>query len=749
MKAKIKRSRDMDQIKKAFESFKNEIESKEKRKIFDFEEFLGLTRVDPRRVLRNIFQLFHDMVKTYVDAGEDEYPDDPENIGFVKYDCSKLFVEGMDNPFFADRLFANRFIRQVEALRQGSQQNRIYVFEGPSGCGKSTFLNNLLQKFEEYTSTREGQNFEISWEIDENLLVSGSSSRENIGIASFRKKIEVPCPSHDHPILIIPKNYRVEFVDKLLSETPAEIRRKISHAKEYEWIFKEEVCTICKSLFWTLFDKLGSLDKVLSSVKVRPYQFDRRLGEGISIFNPGDKPIKETCLTDKQIQEKLDQIFEANRVKYVFSPLARTNNGIYILMDIKSCNKERLLDLHNVISEGVHKVNGAIEERINSLFLALMNPEDRKDLETEKTESFQGRIRYLKIPYVMEPATEVKIYRSIFGDDIDSHFLPRVLENFARIIISSRMNTACKPLEEWIKNLSKYKKYCDEYGLLLRMEIYSGIIPTWLSEEDKKQFTARMRRKLIAGAENEGDQGFSGRESIRLFGEFFSFYDSKPTLIGMDNVVDYFKHKIGSERRDKNIPKNFINSLVDWYDYLILGEVKESLYFYNKKQIQEDILNYLCAVNYDPGNKVTCKYTGKKIEVTIDFLKLIGSYVSGKQMSDSDALNFAEDIQQKYIKIIAQDPGKDMTETELYQELLGSYVKNLKERVLQPFVENKSFQEAVKSFGTAEFRTFDTRLKEHVQRLIKNLVAKSGYTEQAAKEICLYVLDKELAKKFS
>lgn len=737
----------MSQIRKTFESFKKDIESKEKRKILEFEEFLELAKSNPERVLRNIFQLFHDMVKTYVGEGKDEYPDDPENIGFVKYDCSKLFVEGMDNPFFADRLFANRFIRQVEALRQGSQQNRIYVFEGPSGCGKSTFLNNLLRKFEEYTSTPEGQNFEIFWELDENLI--SGCNRENITIASCRKKIEVPCPSHDHPILIIPKNYRVEFMDKLLSEAPAEIRRRISHTKEYEWIFREEVCTICKSLFWTLFDKLDSLDKVLSTIKVRPYQFDRRLGEGISIFNPGDKPIREACLTDKQIQEKLDQIFEANRVKYIFSPLARTNNGIYILMDIKSHNKERLLDLHNVISEGVHKVNGAIEERINSLFLALMNPEDREDLETEKTESFQGRIWYLKIPYVMEPSTEVKIYRSIFGEDIDLHFLPRVLENFARIIISSRMNTECKPLEEWIKNLSKYKKYCDEYGLLLRMEIYSGIIPTWLSEEDKKQFTAKARRKLIAGAENEGNKGFSGRESIRLFGEFFSLYGSKPNLINMDNVVDYFKHKIGSDLRDKNIPKNFINSLVDWYDYLILGEVKEALYFYNKKQIQEDILNYLCAVNYDIGNKITCKYTGKKFEVTLDFLKLTGSYISGKQMSDKDAFNFAEDIQQKYIKIIAQDPGKDMTETELYQELFNAYVKNLKEKVLQPFIENKSFREAVKSYGAAEFKTFDTRLKEHVQRLIKNLVAKFGYTEQGAKEICLYVLDKELAKKFS
>ena len=110
--------------------------------------------------------------------------------------------------------------------------------------------------------------------------------------------------------MLIPKNYRVEFLDELLGKEMTEIKHKISSEKEYEWIFRDEVCTICKSLFWALFDKLGSLDKVLKMVKVRPCKFDRRLGEGISVFNPGDKqPEKEIVYADKQIQEKLNGLF--------------------------------------------------------------------------------------------------------------------------------------------------------------------------------------------------------------------------------------------------------------------------------------------------------------------------------------------------------------------------------------------------------------------------------------------------------
>lgn len=726
----------MSETEKALEFLRGEIEKKEKRAILSFEEYCNTVKKEPQLFLRSIFQLFHDMIKTYVGEGIDEYPDDPESIGFVKYDCSKIFVEGAGNPFFADRLFANRFVRQAESLRQGSQQNRIYVYEGPYGCGKSTFLNNLLCAFEKYTDTKQGQGFEIFWEIE----MGG-------------EKVEVLCPSHDCPLLIIPKQYRVGFLDRLLSDQKlTEFKHNLSQDKEYLWVFESGVCTICKSLFWILFDKLGSLDKVLSMVKARTYKFDRSLGEGISVFNPGDKPpssMREVFLTDDQIQKRLNKIFGASVVKYVFSKHAKTNNGIYVLMDVKSYNKDRILELHNIISEGVHKV-GEIEEHINSLFFALMNPEDKKNIEEEKAaESLQGRIQYNSIRYVMEVPTEVRIYRDTFGDHIDVRFLPRVLENFARVIISSRMNIASKPLEEWMGDVKKYKKYCDEYGLLLRMEIYGGVIPQWLSDEDRKKFTAKVRRKMIAEAEKEGNNGFSGRESIKLFGDFFSRYSGRPGLINMGNVVDFFKHKIDKEIRNERIPQNFINSLVNWYDYVVLDEVKKSLYFYNEKQISEDVLHYLCAVNYDLGNKVKCKFTGKEIEVTIDFLKLFGGFFIGREMNNEEALICARSVQQKYTEIIAQEPGQEIIETELYKELFLAYVKNIKERIVQPFLKNDSFREAVKAFGGESFETFDTRLREHINYMIANLVEKFNYTEQGAKEICLYVIDRKLAEKFS
>ncbi|MCK5226699.1 MAG: serine protein kinase PrkA, partial [Desulfobulbaceae bacterium] len=153
----------MSNLREAMNKLCRGLSEEEQHPPIPFEEYVKLLVNDPIRQIRNVFQAFYDMIHFYIGEGEDEYPDDPESIHYVDYDCYKLFVEELDHPFFADRLFANRLVNLVEALRVGAQQNKIYVFEGPHGSGKSTFLNNLLLKFENYVNSEEGTRYETVW----------------------------------------------------------------------------------------------------------------------------------------------------------------------------------------------------------------------------------------------------------------------------------------------------------------------------------------------------------------------------------------------------------------------------------------------------------------------------------------------------------------------------------------------------------------------------------------------------------
>ena len=733
-----------------------------------FRDFLGALTKNPSVVIRNVFQTFHDMVRAFVGEGSDEYPDDPESINYVCYDCSGLFVDGADRPFFADRLFANRLISHVESMRRGSQQNKIYIFEGPHGSGKSTFLNNLLRRFEEYTNTAEGHRFETVWRLDRNLL---GTPAERSTLTVFQKLldmeqssadaqyetikrqtpfalaedfIEVGCPSHDHPLLMIPKNQRRDFLDELLENDS--FKWKLFTDKEYEWVFKDNPCTICTSLYKALLDKVGSPGKVFDMIFARPYVFSRRIGEGISVFSPGDKPMRRTVLTNEILQGRINGIFkDSNQVRYTFSRYAKTNNGIYALMDIKSHNTERLIELHNIISEGVHKVED-IEENVTSLFLALMNPEDKKNI--AEFQSFSDRIEYIKIPYVLDINTEVEIYRNIFGRHIDDSFLPRVLHNFARVIVGSRIRTPPEAMLEWIGDARKYSSYCDKDLLLLKMEIYTGYIPPWLGEEDRKQLTFKRRKKIIGESETEGDHGFSGRDSIKIFNEFYSAYAKAEKLITMADLCKFFK-KVCKEYNEP-VPEGFMDSLLGNYDYTVLQEVKESLYDYNEEQIAREIKNYLFAINFEDDAVETCKFTGDRIHITEEFLAGIESKLLDTTAGKTQQLAFRRDTQREYTtRTLTQEilvEGLDITETGLYASLHERYIHNLKEKVLDPMLGNENFRRAVKDYDTEEFKTYDKKIRSGVEFLINNLCSKFGYTQVGAREVCIYVIDSQLGK---
>ena len=125
----------MEYIDQAMRKLDESHEAQEEGATISFAEFLVKLRRKPYPLVRNVFQVFHDMVKTGVGEGYDEYPDDPESIHFIAYDFGPLLVDGSDQPFFTDRIFANRLMNMVEAFKGGAQQNKIYIFDGPPGCG--------------------------------------------------------------------------------------------------------------------------------------------------------------------------------------------------------------------------------------------------------------------------------------------------------------------------------------------------------------------------------------------------------------------------------------------------------------------------------------------------------------------------------------------------------------------------------------------------------------------------------------
>jgi hypothetical protein len=319
------------------------------------------------------------------------------------------------------------------------------------------------------------------------------------------------------------------------------------------------------------------------------------------------------------------------------------------------------------------------------------------------------------------------------------------------VIIASRLNPKSEALLDWIKNPKRYELYCDKNFLLLKMEIYTGNIPSWLGEDDLKAFTAKVRKKIIAESEFEGDKGFSGRDSLKIFNEFFSTYATEDKLITMSMLKAFFEKK--QKELPGNIPDGFLDSLCRMYDYNVLQEVKEALYYFNEEQISTDIQDYLFAINFEPGDEIRCVYTDHRFTVDEEFFKRVENYLLGEKADQKTRAAFRRDTQKEYTsdtltREILYD-GRSITKTDLYMSLVEKFIHNLKQKVLDPFLKNENFRRAIKDYETETFKTYDQRIRDDIGFLMSNLMKKYKYTPKGAKEICMYVVDNELAQKFA
>jgi hypothetical protein len=156
------------------------------------------------------------------------------------------------------------------------------------------------------------------------------------------------------------------------------------------------------------------------------------------------------------------------------------------------------------------------------------------------------------------------------------------------------------------------------------------------------------------------------------------------------------------------------------------------------------------AVNFEVGSVEVCEFTGERLDITEDFYKRMEARLL---VEPSNSIAFRNSIQKTYTtNALPQEMLRDglhITETSLYLHLYEKCTHNLKEKVLEPFLKNENFRRAIKDYNQEDFKTYDKKIQSDVTFMIENLQQKYRYPRQGAKEICIYVVDNNLARQFT
>jgi hypothetical protein len=243
-----------------------------KRVLLSFGDYLDLVEQNPKSHTRNAPAYIRDVFESY----------GKEKIGTWK-----------GNPVYKfglfEKVFESRGISLVGQERAQSQvfdlltnavgeglSNKMILLHGPNGSSKSTFLSAVMKGVEEYSNSAEGAQYSFSWIFPLERKLQGGlglgrgvpegSSRFDLkesyaGLSEELIAAKVHCEFHDHPLLLIPVEYRRKIIREFLKTDSDEF------LKDNLLISEGSLCPKCRSIFNELLTSfkgdIGSLKEIV------------------------------------------------------------------------------------------------------------------------------------------------------------------------------------------------------------------------------------------------------------------------------------------------------------------------------------------------------------------------------------------------------------------------------------------------------------------------------------------------------
>src|SRR5215213_7498009 len=173
-------------------------------------------------VCRNAFQRVYDMILTYGSEPFNHFKQE-----YVRYN---FFADPIDHG--ADAIFGleKPLMTLVDFFKSAAQgygtERRILLLHGPVGSSKSTIARLLKKGLESYSKIDQGKLFTYSWRLPRQRGASDEGEEF------------YPCPMHEDPLLLIPREARQDVLDSINERLPEGRRLRLYG----------DVCPFCRRI---------------------------------------------------------------------------------------------------------------------------------------------------------------------------------------------------------------------------------------------------------------------------------------------------------------------------------------------------------------------------------------------------------------------------------------------------------------------------------------------------------------------
>ena len=525
-----------------------------------FADYLRLLKEDPRP-LRTSFQRVHDMILA---QGVEEYTLFREKLLHYRF-FDDPFEGGKDAIFGLDKPLMRLVATLKAAAHRLGPERRILLLHGPVGSAKSTIARLLKKGLEAYSRTEEGRLYTFYWKTEEGPL---------------------PCPMHEEPLHLLPKELREEFLAEL---------RALHPAYPYPLEVEGDLCPVCRfQMREALARHGGDLAAVLEKeIVVKRLVLSEKDRVGIGTFQPKDEKNQDATELTGDINYRKVAIYGSDSDPRAFNfdgELNIANRGLVEFIEILKLDVAFLYDLLTASQEHKIKSKKFAQTDIDEIVLGHTNePEYRKLQANEYMEALRDRTIKIDVPYILRVSDEVKIYQRDFAKVRGKHIAPHTLEMAATWAVLTRLEPPKRA----------------GLTLMQKLKLYDGrLLPGWTEE---------AVRELMAETKREGLEGISPRYIQDKISNVLVTSEEpciNPFMV-MNELEEGLKHhSLISDEKTKERYKALLQEVKAEYAEIVKNEVQRAIAA-DEEALNRLFHNYIDHVKaYVLGEKVKNPYTG-------------------------------------------------------------------------------------------------------------------------------------------
>ena len=647
-----------------------------------FEDYLELVRKNPR-VTRNSFQRVYDMVLSH---GVEEYMDNKKRI--VRYKFFQDTINGASDAVYGLDIPLMRLMNVLKSASQGyGTERRVILLHGPVGSSKSTIVRQLKRGLEAYSRTPEGALYSYRWELPGALAELAGGSEE------------FPCPMHDEPLRLIPREWRAQAIRKL----------GLGH-DDFRVQVEGEVNPACRLIFSKLMEHYkGDFDKVMQHVRVKRLVLSEQDRVGIGTFQPKDEKNQDSTELTGDINYRKIAVFGSDSDPRAFNfdgEFNVANRGIVEFVEILKLDVAFLYDLLGATQEHKIKPKKFAQTDIDEVIIGHTNEaEYRKLLNNEFMEALRDRTVKVDIPYITRVSEEVKIYAKDYtSQKVGKHIAPHTLYVAALWAVLTR--------------LEEPKKH--NLGVLQKAKLYDGKTLPGFTQDNIKELRKESTREGLDGISPRYVQD---KISNALVSEKSDGAGCINPFMILNELESGLKHHSLISNEDERKRYGELMSIVKQeYEDIVKNEVQRAI------SADEDAIAKLCAnyidnvKAYTQKEKVRNPYTGQHEEPDERLMRSIETKID---IPESRKEDFRREIM-NYIGALAVEGRQfDYKTNERLHKALESKL----------FEDQKDSIKLTSLVSNVVDRATQEKIDVVKQRLIKNF----GYDEVSATDVLNYV----------